>query len=287
MYIPDKSDYQPSAQTLNMWLATRKPTLAVGGVSMPGFFSDTGNSSDTGWFFVGLSGEMAGLVTTIYGGWKSGGIFLSLAILAIVMFIFCDFFFAKKLHRNKAKECTLRSKKLLKKDVKGTLELENELAKGKYVDFLLQAGIFCIALVKIVGILLLGVFNNIILYVPFAIIYLIVAYVHLSHTWYYVAYLGTQNAIEREHKMFGNGQFDAKEPDQTVETPKALRKMPIKHNPHEILADGNETNKYVIKTKGVLTDEDIKNLISGQEDPNKIELFRACRKLQLENLLAE
>ena len=105
MQIPDKSDFQPSAETLKKWLSTRKPTLNVGGVTMPGFFSDTGNSSDTGWFYVALFGELVGLLATLYGGMKSGGIFLILAALAILMFIFCDFFFAVKLHRKKAKEC--------------------------------------------------------------------------------------------------------------------------------------------------------------------------------------
>ena len=75
MNIPDKSDFQPSAQTLGKWLAARKPTLQVSGVQMPGFFIDSGNSADTGWFYVALAGEVIGLCTTMYGGFKSGGIF--------------------------------------------------------------------------------------------------------------------------------------------------------------------------------------------------------------------
>ena len=286
MNIPDKSDFQPSAETLKKWLSARKPTLMVGGIAMPAFFSDTGNSSDTTWFYVAVIGEIMGLLTTVYGGARSGGIFLILALLAIVMFIFLDFFFAVRLHRKKATECELHSRRLLLDDSEKDkiLKLELELNSGKIEDLFYKAGIVFIAFIKIIGIVLLGVFNNIILYLPFAIIYLIVAYVHLRHTGYYFAYVSTENAIDKEHKMFANGHYKANEPDQPVVTPTPLRRVPIRHTPHEIVEEHGQPLHYLIKTKGVLTDNDVINLIAGQEDSNKIALFKACRKLQLENI---
>lgn len=284
MYIPDKSVFQPSDQSLNKWLACRKPTLRIGGAPMPGFFSDTGNASDNGWFWVGFIGELIGLFTTIYAGFNSGGIFIPLAILAIVMFVFCDYFFAVKLHRNKARDCRIQSERVLAgDDRKALVDLEIKLGSGRFVDFLLQAGIFAIALLKIFGILVLGVFNNIALYFPFAVIYLIVAYVHINHTGYFFAYVDTERAFSQEHKRLASGQFDAHEAKEAVATPLPLRDLPIKHNPHVIEADATP-NSYMIVAKGVLTDDDILNLIDGQDDSNREALFRACRKLQLENL---
>lgn len=287
MYIPDKSEFQPSDEALNKWLATRKPTLRVGGVLMPGFFSDIGNSGDTGWFTVGLIGELAGLIVTVWGGINSGGIILVFAIIAIVMFVFLDYVCAVKLHRNKALECRLLSESLLTtENVRTSVRLDNERREGRFVDFLLGTAIIVIALFKTVGVVFLGLFNNLILYVPFAVLYLIVAYVHIRYTGYYFAYRSTERAIEREHHAFGSGdQFAAKRINERFATPTALTGIPIKHNPHSIENNGG-ANEYVIKTTGVLTDDDILGLIAGQDDTSKIALFKAARKLQLENLKA-
>jgi len=288
MTIPDKSHFQPSAETLKKWLATRKPTIQIGGFPMSGFFSDTGNSSDTNWFWVSVIGEIIGLITIVYGGASAGDQFVLLAIFGVIMFVFCDFFFAQKLHRNKKVQCEFESQMLLQNDNNRSkiAALKLELGKGKFLDFLLQFGIILIALVKVLAIVFLGVFNSVILYIPFIIIFLIVAYVHINHTGHYFAYVSTQKAINREYAMFAGGAYVAKTPSQLVSTPMKLRDFPIKHNPHEIIEDTqkHDGNNYIIKTRGVLTDEDIVNLITGQEDANKIELFRACRKHQLENI---
>jgi hypothetical protein len=69
-----------------------------------------------------------------------------------------------------------------------------------------------------------------------------------------------------------------------------LRNIPIKYNPHEIIYDPDPKQSkdgeyyYVVKTKGVLTDNDIVNLITGQTDGNKMLLFKKCRQLQLESI---
>ncbi len=289
MHIPDKTDFQPSAETLKKWLATRKPTLTVGGLPVPSYFNDSGNSSDTTWIWVAVIGEFLGLGATVYGGTKSGGLFMFLAILAIVLFIILDVVFAKWLHRNEADKCQLQSVRLLKDDSKKQeiADLNNKLEKGKLLDYFLETLIILIALLKVVGIVVLGLFNHIGLYIPFAIIFLIVAYVHIKHTGYWLAYRSTENSIASEYKKFANGGFEAKNAEQLVTTQSTLRNVPIKHAPHEIVAntDAKEGEyKYVIKAKGVLTDNDIVNLIQGQEDGNKIALFKASRQLQLESI---
>lgn len=101
MDIPNKTDFQPSAETLEKWLAARKPVFKVGGVDMPGFFSDTGNSSDYFWVIVAFFGEFVGFATILYGGTSAGGQFAALSILGALMIIVGDGFCAKRLHRNK------------------------------------------------------------------------------------------------------------------------------------------------------------------------------------------
>lgn len=288
MTIPDKADFRPSAETLRKWLATRKPAIQVGGVQMPGFFNDAGNGSDAAWVYVAVLGEFIGLLATVYAGIRGGGIFLFFAILTILMFVFCDFFFAQKLHRNEAYKTELKTCKLLEKDEdKARIAAINiELRKGNFLNFLLQTGIILIALIKVFGIVILGLFNHPLLYIPFAIIYLIVAYVHLKHTGYFMAYFATERSIEKEHRMFATGRHKAQTTHEPIRTKSELSNIPIKHVPHEIVKDESEPLTYRINARGILTDSDIVSLITGQDDANKIALFKACRKLQLENIQA-
>jgi hypothetical protein len=287
MLIKDKSDFQPSTESLEKWLSTRKSSINVGGVSMPQFFSDTGNSADSAWFYIACIGELVGLVVTIWGGIKNGGIFLIFATLSIVMFVFCDFFFAILLHRKKATICKTQTLILLKDDSKKSslAKLDLDLKKGQFSDFLLVAGIILFALFKVIGVVLLGVFNNLILYLPIAIVYFIVAYIHIMHTGYYFAFRSTQNQIDKDFYEFAHGQHQAKSFNQPVSLPNPLKNMPIRHNPHEIVSNPAYADDlhYLIKAKGILTDDDIINLLDGQEGQDKIPLFKACRQLQVES----
>ncbi len=287
MEIKAKTDFQPSTEALEKWLSTRKSSINVGGVSMPQFFSDTGNSADTNWFYIACAGELLGLVVTIYGGFKNGGIFLIFATLSIIMFVFCDFFFAILLHRKKAAICKTQTLILLKDDAKKSAlaKLDLDLQKGRFLDFLLVSAIILFALFKVVGVVLLGVFNNLILYLPIAIVYFIVAYIHVMHTGYYFAYRTTENKIAKDYIEFAHGQHQAKQFNQPVALPNPLAQTHIRHNPHEIVLNPAHTDNlhYIIKARGILTDDDIINLLDGQEAQDKIPLFKACRQLQVES----
>lgn len=309
MDIPKNSDFQPTAETLNTWLATRKPRLRVGGSIMPGLFSDTGGSMDFNWLLVAILGEIVGFVTVVGGGISFGGQFATVAILGSIMFIFLDFFFAKKLHRNKGKHCWLESRLVLERDENERIiaQLEKELKKGRLWDYFFMVGIILIAILKVLAIFALGVFNSLILYFPIFIIFLIVGYVHINHTWYYVSYKVFHNRVAKDFSEYSDSsrskgdKYKAREVDQIVGTPYKLRNLPIRHFSHEIIEakegdteigslesidNGNENKKrylYQIKTKGVLEDDDIMALISDQITENRIELFKACRKIQLDN----
>ncbi len=295
MDIKNKTQFQPSTESLEKWLSTRKKSINVGGVSMPQFFSDTGDSVDSAWFFIACIGELFGLIVTIYGGFKHGGIFLIFATLSIIMFVFCDFFFAILLHRKKSTICKKQTLILLKDDSKILLngkspkaalaKLDLDLKKGRFIDFLLISGIILFAFFKIIGIVLLGIFVNLILYMPIGILSFIVAYIHIMHTGYYFAYRATQNSIDRDYFEFARGRHQAKEFSLPVALNNQLRNMPIRHNPHEIVLNPayNDGLHYLIKARGILTDDDIINLLDGQEKQDKIPLFQACRRLQVES----
>lgn len=260
---------------------------------MPQFFSDTGNGVDSTWFFIACFIELIGLVLTIGGGLKFGGVYLIFATLSIIMFVFCDFFFAILLHRKKANICKTKTLLLLTNDNNAATiaRLKLDLEKGKLLDILLISGIILFAIFKIIAVVLLGVFNSLILYLPVAIIYFIAAYIHIMHTGYFFAYRATQSKINKEYLEFANGEHKANIYRQPVVLESKLRDLPIKHYPHEIIQDLNNPNDannpgkhhYLIVAKGVLEDSDITSLIAGQDAPAKIALFKACRELQVQS----
>lgn len=289
MIIPNKSDFQPSGATLQKWLATRKPKINIEGVSMPGFLADEGNS-DYSWFILAMIIEFGGLFLTIYGGAKSGGVFMFFAILLVSLFIILDLVFANKLHRNEAKKNILETRKIVYNADAATIKkLDLEIKEGSFLDFIYQTVIVLIALFKVVGIFLLGTFNILILYVIFAIIYLVVAYIHIRHTGYFFAYRNVEKALQKEYIDFANGKFKAITHCYPYSTSTALR-LPIKHNPHEIIVDDppkiDTEYKYQIIITGILTDDDIINLIASQDSNIRILLFKKLRKIQLESLTA-
>ncbi|MEI6411207.1 MAG: hypothetical protein WCR52_17595, partial [Bacteroidota bacterium] len=180
MNIPDKNIFRPSGETLTRWLSTRKPELIIGDIPITGFFSDLGNSNDRRWFILGLIGELVGLLLIISGGLNLGGAAAGIAFISVCAFIFCDIFFATKLHRNKKNKVLLENiefvygkdkskwgNEILEKYTQSSILIE----RGKFVDFILRLSILLIGLIKLMAIFLLGVFNSIIPYFFFLIIF--------------------------------------------------------------------------------------------------------------------
>lgn len=288
MIIPDKTAFQPSGAALKKWLATRKSTIHINGVPLQGFFNDTGNSTDTSWFYVAMAAELLGLTTLITGGAINGIAFLVGAVAVVVVSVFCDMLLAIGLHRHVGERCLIQSRLLLlnDNDKQKIHDLTLQLQKGKFMDFILKTAIVLISMAKVGAIVVLGVFEMPGFYVLFVVIYAAVAYVHLYHTGYYLAYINTQKAIRKDHLKFAKGHFLARQARQRVTTISALHDLPIRHSPHEILEESKDNHDYAINTIGVLTDNDIIGLINGQSDSNKLQLFKVCRRLQLDNIEA-
>lgn len=292
MKIENKADFQPSTKALEKWLATRKSSTYVAGFTVPQFFSDT-DKNDRGWFLGACFGELFGLIITIYGGMKHGGIFLLFATLYIVLFIISDFFFAIKLHRNEARKCKINTLRFLHRDAtdaEGKI-YDGELRKGIISDYFLVAGIISFIIFKVIAVVLLGVFNNVLLYLPVVFIYSFVAYVHIMHTGYFFAYRATQKQINKEHKEWIHGNHNAIIYNNPFTNHNALN-LPATCRPHEIIIDPNpnfendnqdiqKPKHYLINVKGVLTDEDINYILTNQTVENQITLFRECRRLQV------
>lgn len=294
MNIQDRNVFQPSSNALNQWLSTRKPEHVIAGYNAPGFFHDIDYSKDASWFAFAMVGEIIGFILTILGGMRSGGIFLIIAVTTVIVFIILDIAFARLLHQDKAEKCKIRSLKILlpdndQKSVSKRNQYDLQLKSGKSRKFFLCFLIILIALAKAAGIILLGVFNSLVIYIPIIVIFFLIAFAHINYTGYFLAYKQTQDTINREHKEFA--MTDDKHRTQVLEhTIKTINPLNFANNSTEIVhgthkiyrkSSNQDGNEYTIRVNGVLTDSDVLALISNQNQSNQIELFRACRQLQL------
>lgn len=294
--IPNRFHFQPDRNALAAWLATRKANLQIGTVSIPGFYADHKFTDDQAWYFGAVSGELVGAFLTVLGGIRKGGPFLIGAVILVLMFVSCDIFFAIKLHRNAAKKCYLRNQLYLTGDADPQFRrnLEIQYEDGQLVDFVLKIAIVLIALIKLAAIVLLGIFNNLLAYAPIGVLYLFVSYVHIYHTGYWWAYWRTARMFNHQYKMYGknNGQHVALSLQHPFLSGFKLKNMPIKVGDIAIVEDKEPTTghhpdnqyAYVIQTKGVLLDDDIHLLMSGQEAQQKQLIAYECRRHQLENM---
>lgn len=283
--IPNRFNYEPPHATTRKWPACpQRGTLRVSRVEMPPLFSDDGIFTDGIWFMVAFIGEVVGLVITIWGGANSGGAIFIFATITVIMFVFCDIFFAIKLHRNVGRNNKLKSMLILENNPVLRAQYQAEMKEGRLGDTMYQLGIILIAIIKLVGIALLGIFATLVLYLPFLIIYAIVAYVHIKHTGYFFAEVTTQKLIDRGYNrgFAVNGANPAQERHGAFNTT-ALLNLPITSGNHSITLIDAGTFSYAINTLGVLLDEDITTFIIGQTRMNQTEIFNACRDHQITN----
>lgn len=282
MNIPQKTVFHPSAVALRLWFSTRKKPLKFSGASIPALFSDSGFGADLACFIGAIIGELVGLSMIVYGGSRLGNTFLWISLAAVIIIFVFDLLFAWKLHRHKGKECEVETELFINEyNAVDKQNKENEGKSSKFVDFLLILGIIALMAIKIWAIIYLPVLRSYQQYAPFILIYLFVAYAHIFHTGYFLAYLATWRKFNSESKDLG--LHPARKASEEVILEKEL-KLPISFHPHEIVLVNSNNNKYTysIKTTGVLTDSDISNLLADQSGTHIIDVVKACRRIQFE-----
>ena len=289
--IPNRSNFEPTQNSLSKWLSTRKSKIQIANSSIHGFYSDFNFSEDARWFWIGIIGEIIGILLIFVGAAKKGSFFVVVAIVLAVAFAICDIFCAKLLHRNVAKRCWIDSMMY----IIGTLnpvriqELALKKEDGKSIDNLLKAGIILIGVIKFGGVVALGTIKSVGFYVPIFILYGLVCYVHLLHTGYFLAYSRTEKLFKKDYINFAQGQNTARALSHPFETPSELVNIPIRvgeiveidKDPHN---NDKTKHKYILKTKGILIDDDITLLLAGQQPQNRDRLAYECRYHQITNM---
>jgi len=289
--IPQKSQFEPNKDALNQWLYTRKSIHHIGGSSIPGLFNDTRYDVDLNWTYIAITGELIGIILTIYGGVKIGGYFTLVSILVVIGLLLLDILCAAKLHRTKARECWIENFIHLygEDNPKFRNDLLLEKKRWKYLDFFFVVVICIVIVIKIAAVIALGIFTNLFIYIPILIIYLVVGYVHIYHTGYWIAYWKTTKMFRKQFESDKDSGVNAEERMYPFETVHQISNTPIVRSNHKIVekAHQNQPNEekkyyYELHTKGILTDKDIIDLVIGQQKFQKLEIVNACKIHQFE-----
>jgi hypothetical protein len=310
--IENRQDFEPSADARKNWLATRKKTYPY---ALPGFYNTIDNQKDSGWFILAACIEAAAIILTLYGGisksmtrgFSHGGvIYLAGSIILIFMFFICDFVGIYFYHRNVGERCLIRNKIRLETDPGAQEGLRNDLSKGVFFKVMGVILIVISALLKIGAIFLLGSFA-LFFYVIMAILYLIVIYIHLAHTGYYLAETSTERIFKKQHNEWSNGRKNATninlpgghvKYEITIPKPITTFESEIKlKTENNIIQGGNhhyirleEEKKvdeekiiyvYILEATGLLIDDDINSLTRGQTPQAGNIIAEACLRHQL------
>jgi len=160
-------------------------------------------------------------------------------------------------------------------------------------------------LLKLFALFLLNSFNIVILGI-IALFYLIVIYIHLMHTGYYLAERSVQKAFKNQYNRFCSDRLNQAPINQDNIATLSVHPFssPLKlgdyfskcfdeNNPDDlrfnqtivrICENGNaDPFLYQIRWKGVLTDDDINTLTNGLGQTEMTVVGLHCRILQLRN----
>ena len=301
--ILNRFKFEPDSNARQNWLGTRKKPKPYGNQMLPGFYDTVAYEKDSSWVLLAVCIESVAIGLTLYGGFSKGGYFLFGAIIAVILFVIFDIVGANFFHRPKADRCKLNNLIFCTTDAGVRDGYRGELKRGLGFQIMGACFIVLSSALKIVAILLLGRFN-LIFYVIMSIFYILVVYIHIEHTGYYLAERSTSRKFRKQHEIWanktmkrngGNGEelrysarlLESRFPSEIMLT---LVNNEVAVGGHKItyIEVENIGNKqiynYKITTNGILIDSDI-NLFLNNQNPTQAGIIAlACLKHQVERI---
>ena len=299
--IPNRHEFEPNSNALQLWLHTRKNRVGSAIVTRPGLFSTQGFPTDQVWFLIAVFLEIVGISLLIYGGLSKGGPkYAILAILVPVVLFFFDLVLAYLLHRNEGDKVAARNALLLEEDGPRRMQYKDTLKKGTLVNLLLILGMILIGLVKLIGIVFLGSgLDHIGTIIILALMFAIIIFVHIRFTGYYLYEKFTERAFKRQFNLYNYGDTDAqglrigqareRNSQFTYSSPDLLGqgRDRLEGNNSSIISRAGENDdgswQYEITTKGILTDGDVSAFLAkpGLNNDQISKIAAACLQHQL------
>ncbi len=257
--FPPGQDFVPSKETKNFWLYTHKSKRTFGGVALPGLFETIGYPTQMIAFFTILALE---IVPTIYG---IGEGVLWQAVLAAV---FIDIFLAIVSHLWHDKICKYRNemvnadKEVTKEDLRRKIKKYNTYTYFFYVLILSS------------GILKFYFFYDAYM-TPDAIAgavlvcYVLGSILHVAYTGYFLYTSRFNYKIQSEYSRYvSSGGVEFKDKTGPIRQPLFPEGVNLDIQPdtsgnHKIYKDPID-GKFYLETCGVLTDNELANLVVRQ-----------------------
>ena len=291
--IPDQHRFEPNKYALKLWLFTRKKDKAYGMNDVPGFFSTHDFPKDKAFFVAAMILELIGVILLIINGFSLGDSqFAIIAIIGAIGLSVGDLLLAYFLHRNHEKKCYALNKKKVSNSLGEVAVIEDDLKKGKVLNVIIILGIIAIAIIKLLGIVLLGTFDHLAIYIALIIMFSFIVYAHIKHTGYYIyAYL-TQKAFKKQLGFLNRGDNSFASSQWTHYFDSDINLLEEKdeivaNQNHKITkAESKNSNVkygYNILSNGILTDRDITSFLQGTSlNQDQIMLIaRQCLNVQI------
>ena len=284
--FPPDQDFVPSKETKNFWLYTKKSQRTFGGVTLPGLFETVGYPTQMLAFFAVLLLEV---VPTVYG--VTQGVMWQ----AFVASIFVDIFLAIVAHLWHDKICRYKNEL-----VNADLGVEKEALKRKINRYNLYTYFFYV-LIMVSGVLKSYYFFDAYMVLDaiagaVLVCYLLGAVLHIAYTGYFLYTSRFNHKIQAEYseyvssykeyvssggQKFKDGTGAIAQPLFADET--LVNVVPTVSGNHKIFKlDSDE--KYYLQTNGMLTDNELANLIIRQPFNAQGLIARSGLKRQMEIL---
>jgi len=304
--ILDRTEFQPSKKSRELWLATRKGEINLIGLSLPSLFSTINYSRDRSFFIAAIIVEFMGVAGLVVAGASRGfsaGLIAGLGALAIVLL---DYFGVITHH----KPIEERNKDMALKAINpnSAISINKKWARANGHFIVGWILLLLSTILKIGGIVLFFGKLPAPVLMLLIILYVFVCYTHGFHSGYVRAYYKTQKSFEKDHdkwaKDFAQNSFEIKKvidsvlPDYfAIKKPNVIElsqelfglgknSNPISVNGHRLNFVNHVDSKYTYNliSRGLLIDEDITDFCSQFQVDAKPLLALEIRRLQLESL---
>jgi len=290
--------FEPSLETLKLWLNTRKSKTIKGS----GLLETDKFSTDRSWFILAFSFEIIAFFLTIWGGvLKFQGTHkitpLIFALFASFFFVILDLFGVLLHHKGNDDRSKARNQLNFEKDliVIGALK---KIAFAKYSSNQIW-GFICMVLsagLKIIALrILLSVLKGLLTPV-FIIFYLIILYVHVKHTGYWYYAWKTDKRMKSEFDSFEKDRSKGMPSEFSVKTPShSIQFTSFFKLTNEILCldkrvkiqfmysfeqDGKAIHQYKLYCTGILWDDDIVKITREVDSNFQQDIYESCVKIQ-------
>ena len=292
-------DFEPSQNTKNLWLSTRKVGKQVtADLTLPGLFETVKYSQDRNLFWIAMAVEIIGfLILAALANWGP--------IIAVTMgsLVVIDVLLAMGVHYKQGEIC-LHSNKVLTTSSNKPVQAGHIARVRKLKHWWL--GIVCMVLLWIFAIVKASVFYilnpDIFFCILILMIYAFVAYVHIYHTGYFLAGYRFRIAFNKEKDRFLEWQISG----IITQNPKVVQTIVPNYREYQLQPDNLQLKEiqYVkgtdkdgkradaiiydnaiwkLITWGVLDDADLHNLLGGS-DQIRAYLAIECLKAQIDTL---